>query len=472
MSSDDYDLVIIGGGSAGLTAAGLAARLGARVAIIDRQRLGGDCTWSGCVPSKTLLKTASVAHQMRHAGRYGLAAAPVEVDLAPVMAHVREVIDGVYRHETPEALRAEGIDVFLGGARFIDEHTIAAGDATVTAGRFLIAVGARPLVPPISGLAEAGYLTYETVWDLEELPRRLVVAGGGPIGCEMAQAFSRLGSEVTLIEGAGRLLLHDEPAASEVIAEVFAAEGIDLRLNTQLESAWRSDGRMEMVAGGQKLDADALLVAFGRRPVLDELELEKAGVTYDANGIKVDQQLRTSRRHIYAAGDCTGGPQFTHYAGWQAAVAVRNALIPGTSRGIAEVVPWTTFTDPEVAHVGLSEEEARRRHGDKVMVCDWPMADVDRARAEGDTTGFLKLVHLRNGRLLGVTIVAARAGETIHEWVVALACGMKVGDLADVIHVYPTYSTAAMQAAADIRVSRLLQGVSGKVVRGLVRLMR
>ena len=461
---EDYDLVIIGGGSAGLTAAGLAARLGARVAIVDRRRLGGDCTWSGCVPSKTLLKTARVAHEMRHAGRFGLA--PVDaaelagVDLAPVMAHVGEVIDGVYRHESPEALRAEGIDVFLGGARFIDEHTIAAGDATVTARRFLIAVGARPFVPPISGLAEAGYLTYETIWDLEELPRRLVVAGGGPVGCEMAQAFRRLGSEVTLIEGGQRLLSRDEPAASEVIAGVFAAEGIDLRLNTQLESARRSNGRTQLVAGGESLDADVLLVALGRRPALGELGLEQAGVAYDAHGIEVDRHLRTSRRHIYAAGDCTGGLQFTHYAGWQAAVAVRNALVAGAARGTSEVVPWTTFTDPEVARVGLSEEEARRRHGDKVMVCDWPMADVDRARAEGDTTGFLKLVHLKNGRLLGATIVAARAGETIHEWVVALACRLKVGDLADVIHVYPTYSTAAMQAAAEIRVSTASPGRS------------
>ncbi|MEE8390403.1 MAG: FAD-dependent oxidoreductase, partial [Anaerolineae bacterium] len=229
---------------------------------------------------------------------------------------------------------------------------------------------------------------------------------------------------------------------------------------------------IHLVAGNAQVVGDALLLATGRRPNVDDLDLDKAGVAYSAKGIQVDDHLHASRRHIYAAGDCTGSHQFTHYAGWQAFLAVRNALLPGASKGVTDLVPWTTFTDPEVAHVGLTEGQARARFGDKVMICEWPMERVDRARAEGDTAGFVKLVHKQDGTLLGTTIVAGRGGEMIHEWIVALDRGLKVGDLANAIHVYPTYSTASMQAAAAVRVEQLLSGTSGRVVRGLARLMR
>lgn len=288
----------------------------------------------------------------------------------------------------------------------------------------------------------------------------------------MAQAFRRLGSQVTLIVSRERVLPRDDPAAARVLGEVFAAEGIDLRYNARAERAWRDENGIHLVAGDDELLGDALLMAVGRRPSVEGLDLEKAGVAYSAKGIQVDDYLRTSQRHIYAAGDCIGSHQFTHYAGWQAFMAVRNALLPGASKGVTDLVPWTTFTDPEVAHVGLTEEQAREKFGDAVMICQWPMEKVDRARAEGNIAGFLKLIHKKDGTLLGATIVAARAGEMIHEWIVALDRGLKVGDLANAIHVYPTYSTASMQAAAAIRVSQLLSGTSGRVVRGLVRLMR
>jgi pyruvate/2-oxoglutarate dehydrogenase complex dihydrolipoamide dehydrogenase (E3) component len=307
---------------------------------------------------------------------------------------------------------------------------------------------------------------------MEALPQHLLVLGGGPIGCEMAQAFQRFGARVTLVEGEAQLLVRDEPVASHVLAEVFRAEGMELRLNAKAERTWQGENGIHLIAGGQELVGDAMLVAIGRRPNVDNLALEKAGVTYSAQGIHVDEHLRTSRRHIYAAGDCIGGYQFTHYAGWQAFMAVRNALLPGASKGVTDRVPWTTFTDPEVAHVGLTEEEARRRYGDAVMTCEWPMERVDRARTEGDTSGFMKLVHKKDGTLLGTTIVAARAGEVLHEWIVALERGLKVGDLAGVIHVYPSYSTASMQAAAAVRVEQMLRGMSGRVIRGLARLMR
>lgn len=468
--SQSYDLVIIGGGSAGLTAASFAVQLGARVALIERDRIGGDCTWTGCVPSKTLLKTAKVAHQMRTADRYGLSPIEPEVDLKSVMAHARAVVADVYREESPEALRANGIDVFLSSARFLDPNTLIAGDATLETRRTLIATGAHPLIPPVSGLESVNYLTYETIWDLEDLPRHLLVAGAGPVGCELGQAFRRLGTKVTLAASGDRVLPRDDPDASRVLSKVFQAEGIDVRYNARVERAWQDGSDIHFTAGDAELVGDALLVAAGRRPNVDGLDLDRAGVAYSAKGIQVDNHLRTTQQHIYAAGDCIGGHQFTHYAGWQAATAVRNALLPGASRGIADHVPWTTFTDPEVAHVGLTEELARARFGKDVVTCDWPMSRVDRARAEGDRAGFMKLVHKQDGTLLGATVVAKRAGEAIHEWIVALYRGLKVGELANVIHVYPTYSTAGMQAAAAIRVAQLLKGTSGRVVRGLGRL--
>jgi pyruvate/2-oxoglutarate dehydrogenase complex dihydrolipoamide dehydrogenase (E3) component len=468
----DYDLAVIGGGSAGLTAVGFAAQLGARVALIEKGRIGGDCTWYGCVPSKTLLKTAKVAHDMRTAHRYGLAVVEPTVDLSSVMEHVRDVIAEVYRHETPEALRAEGVDVFPEAAHFLDPHSLAVGDTTVTARSILLATGAYPFVPSIPGLDAVGYHTYGNIWDLDSLPRRLIVLGGGPIGCELAQAFRRLGARVSIVEGESRVLPREEPEVSRLLADVFEREGLDLYLDAKAERVWQEGGELHVSADGREIVGDSLLVAIGRRPSVEGLDLDRAGVTFSQKGIEVDDHLRTSQRHIYAAGDCTGGYQFTHYAGWQAFMAVRNALLPGASKGVTDLVPWATFTDPEVAHVGQTERQAREKLGNEVMTCDWPMERVDRALAEGDTAGFIKLVYRRDGTLLGATIAAARAGEMIHEWAVALDRGLKVGDIASVIHVYPTYSTASMQAAAEIRVSQWLGSTSGRIVRSLARLIR
>jgi pyruvate/2-oxoglutarate dehydrogenase complex dihydrolipoamide dehydrogenase (E3) component len=438
---------------------------------VERRRIGGDCTWTGCVPSKTLLKVAKVAHLMRTAGRYGLAPAVPQVDLKAVMAHVRRVIAGVYEGESPDALRERGIDVYLDEARFLDPHTLAVGEDTLTAGRFLIATGAHPFLSPIEGLGNVDYATYETVWEMEALPRRLLVVGAGPLGCEMAQAFRRMGSQVVLIASRDRILPRDEPAASRLLGEVFTAEGIDVRYDARARRVWKDASGIHVAGGEREVVGDALLLAVGRRPNVESLDLERAGVAYTPRGISVDGHLCTNVRHIYAAGDCTGGLQFAHYAGRQAFLAVRNALLPGALPGVTDHVPWTTFTDPEVAHVGLTEAQARERLGDRVETCEWPMADVDRARAEGAAVGFIKLVYEGDGTLLGATVVAERAGETIHEWIVALERGMKVDELAGTIHVYPTYSTASMQAAKHIRLSKLLGGMSGRIVRGLARFM-
>jgi pyruvate/2-oxoglutarate dehydrogenase complex dihydrolipoamide dehydrogenase (E3) component len=352
-------------------------------------------------------------------------------------------------------------------------NTVVAGEETLTARYFLLTTGAHPFIPPIGGLDGVDYLTHETVWNLTALPQHLLVVGGGPVGCELSQSLHRLGSKVTLFASRGQLLPREEAEAAQVLGEVFAAEGVDVRYGARVERVFWQDGDgVHVLGGGSEAVGDALLIAAGRRPNVDGMDLEKAGVAYSAAGIEVDDSVQTSQQSIYAAGDCTGGPQFTHYAGYQAFMAVRNALLPGSSRGVTDRVPWTTFTDPEVARVGMTEAQAREALGEEVAICHWPMDMVDRARTEGDTSGFMKLVHKRDGTLLGATIVAGRAGEAIHEWIVAMDRGLKVGDLANAIHIYPTYATASQQAAAAFRVAATLGGASGKILRGLARLMR
>ena len=464
---ETYDLIVIGGGSAGLTAARFGAQLGLRVALTEVERVGGDCTWTGCIPSKSLVKAAKIAHDIRAANRYGLNAVKPVVDLKAVMARVKAVSEEVYQGESPDTLRNEGIEVFFGPARFLDSGMVRVGDAKLSGRKFVIATGARPVSPSIPGITEVSYLTYETVWELQDLPQRLLVIGGGPIGCELGQAFQRLGSKVTLLEAGPRLLPKDEPEASDLLSARLIEEGVDVRLGASVKRVWQQGMTVHADAGREELRGDALLLAVGRTPRVDNLGLERAGVAYTARGIEVSANLRTNRKHIYAAGDCLGGYQFTHYAGWQGFMAVRNAFLPGAAKAVLNQVPWATFTDPEVARVGLSEAESRSRHGEKVCVANWPLAKVDRALTEGEPLGFLKVVHLNNGTVLGATVVAPRAAEMVQEWGLAIDKKLKIGDLANNLHIYPAYTMGNMQAAADIRVKGLLAGVSGRLVRAL-----
>jgi len=467
--ADTYDLIIIGAGSGGLTAAEFVARLGTKTALIEKHHVGGDCTWTGCVPSKALIKAAKVAHYARNASRYGIMAGPSITDMRKVRQYVREAINEVYRYETPEELARKGIEVVIGSARFLDAHTVGAGDRKLSARNFVIATGAHPVIPNITGLREVPFFTYQQIFDNDRLPERLIVIGGGPTGAEVAQAYRRLGSQVIMV--CSRPLPKEEPEASEVIGRVFAREGLQFVVGKA--TAARKDGAEIVVnVKEQEIRGDMLLVATGRAPNVEGLGLEEAGVTYSPRGIQVDEYLRTSAKHIYAAGDCLGGYQFTHFAGWQAFQAVRNALLPGRSRGFSDVVPWTTFTDPEVAHVGLTEEKAREEFGEAVRVARWNMDRTDRAVCENDQDGFVKVVYKKDGTVLGATIVAGRAGEAITEFVLALNHGLRVGDLASAIHVYPTYSTAVGQLAAEVTLNRLLTGPSGKAIRGLSRAIR
>ena len=466
----DYDLIVIGGGSAGLTAARFARQLGLSVAVVEKYRIGGDCTWTGCVPSKALLKAAAVAHEIRNAGKYGLREQQPDIDLGPVMSRVKAVIGRIYHAESPDALRAEGIDVVIGPARFLDVRTIAVDGRELTARRFLICTGARPAVPPIPGIETVGYLTYETVWDHGVLPERLAIVGAGPVGCELAQAFNRFGSSVTLVEAADRVLPLDDPETSKVIGRVLAEEGVDVRVGDGVASAEKAkDGVRLSLAGGGGVEADAVLLAVGRSANLEGLHLESAGVAHDHRGITVTSHLRTSRRNIYAAGDCIGGYQFTHYAAYQGFLAVRNAFLPLNQRAVLPYVPWAAFTDPEAAQVGLTEAQARERYGAGVATGRFPLSKVDRAATDGATDGFIKLVYRPDGRLLGATVVAPHAGEMIHEFAVALDRKLKLADLARTIHVYPTYGMGVQQLATDLTVERLLSGRAGRLARKLAR---
>lgn len=467
MSSIKFGFIVLGGGSTGLTAARFANDLGVKVLLVEKSKIGGDCTWTGCVPSKTLIKAANVVHEMRTADRFGLPPIETAINLSKVMNHVQDVIQEVYAEETPERLQKQGIEVLLGNPTFVDSKRISIDGQEIAGDKFLICTGARSFIPPIEGLSKTDFHTYETIFSLSELPKNLIVIGGGPIGCELGQAFSRLGSQVTILTNVSRLMPRDEPEASEVIQRVFEKEGIKLHFDSEIRRIWQNKDGIHVQDQNNEIAGDALLIAVGRRPNIKNLGLENAKVDYSERGILVDQKLRTSQKHIFAAGDCVADNlQFTHYAGFQGWIATRNALLPGSSTGQlnAASIPWTTFTSPEIAHVGIMENEARKRDSKvKSYICSFDM--VDRARTDRSTDGFLKIILKNDGTIIGATIVSARAGESLQEWVAAIKHEMNISDIASHIHVYPTYTSLAMDMAANISVESFLSSKKGKIVR-------
>ncbi len=469
MKEDQYDILIIGAGSGGLVAARFAAQLGARVALAEKNRIGGDCTWTGCVPSKALLKAAKVAHETRTASQYGVVTGPPATDMARVREYVRNAIEAVYRFETPEELQHQGVDVVSGMARFVDANTLEVGGRRLQSKNFLITTGAKPIIPQIAGLQDVPFITYESIFENEVLPKTMVVVGGGPIGIEISQAYQRLGAQVTVI--ADQVLPKEDPDVQQLMQALLEREGVKF-LFERAVSVRRASSGTAVSTQNHEVCGDLLLVAAGRKPNVKELELDMAGIKYSDAGIPVNEKLQTNVKHIYAAGDVLGGYQFTHYAGWQAFQAVRNALLPGSSSGMSSLVPRVTFTDPEVAHVGLTEQQAVADQGSKIQVHRLEMGHVDRAICENDRSGFIKLVTSNDETILGATIVASRAGEAIAELIIAMQLGLKLKELAGAIHPYPTYSTALQQLAADITVEHLLSGASGKLVRTLSRFAR
>jgi pyruvate/2-oxoglutarate dehydrogenase complex dihydrolipoamide dehydrogenase (E3) component len=450
------DICVIGAGSAGLTVAAAAAAFGVSVVLIEKGRMGGDCLNTGCVPSKALIAAARRAQAIREAGEFGIRCGEPEIDFAAVMAHVRGVIARIEPNDSEARFTGLGVTVIRGAACFADYHTVAVGETLVRARRFVVATGSRPAVPPIPNLENVPYLTNETIFDLVRRPSHLAIIGGGPIGLEMAQAFRRLGAAVTVLEAA-KPLSRDDPELGALLLEDLRGEGIDIREGAEVARVakrGRSGVRLTLAGGAGHVDASHLLVAAGRRPDLDDLGLEAARIAFDQRGIKVDQRLRTTNRRVYAVGDASGGPQFTHWAGYQAGLVLRSILFRFGGKVRPDLLPWVTFTEPELAHVGLTEGEAIRRHG-RISILRWPLAENDRAQTEHSTRGLVKVLATRNGRILGADILASNAGELLAPFVLAVGQGLNVRHLAAAVLPYPTLSEAGRRAAVAFYTPKL-----------------
>ncbi len=440
-----HDLVVIGAGAAGLTAAGGAARLGLRVALIERDRMGGECLNSGCVPSKALLAAARRAHLLRSGGAMGVTAAGVAIDYAGVRAHVQGAIAAIAPHDSPERFRAWGVEVVQGEARFAGRQEVEVGGRALRAPRIVVATGSRPAVPDIEGLGSVPFLTNETLFDLAVLPRHLVVLGAGAVGLEMAQAFRRLGAAVTVIE-AGEALARDDTEAAAAVLGQLKAEGVEVRTGTRVARvAAVPEGVRVAATPGEAVTGSHLLLAVGRRPSLHGLGLEAAGIAAGADGILVDRRRRTSNPAVSAIGDCRAGPRLTHAAGYEGTVAVMNIAFGLPAAADFAALPAVMYTDPELAQLGLTEEAARERHG-RVRVDRVEFADNDRAVAESETAGFLKVTRAR-GRLVGVTAVGAGAGELVLPWSLAMRGRASPWAISGTVVAYPTRSEASKAAA-------------------------
>jgi pyruvate/2-oxoglutarate dehydrogenase complex dihydrolipoamide dehydrogenase (E3) component len=459
----EFDLTVIGGGAAGLVASQVSAYLGARTALIESHRMGGDRTWTGCIPSKALLKAAQVAHLIRTANRYGIAAREPEVDFKAVLERVHSIREQIYQAgDAPEIFERRGIKVFHSRAKFVDPHTLQLSNGQkITSRYFVIAAGSVPLIPKIEGIETVPYMTNESLFEIDRLPERLIVVGGGPMGVEMAQAFQRLGSRVTMLESDHRVLNRDDAELSYLLEQSLRDDGIDVRFGATVE---RVEGNViATLANGGRVEADAILFSTGRRVDVSDLDLRSAGIRVTEYGVSVDEHCRTAVKHIYAAGDVTGRHQFTHMAEHMAKVAVKNALLGLRAKLDSEHVTWCTYSDPELAHVGASEDQIKN-HNQRYDVYKFPYSRVDRAVAESEATGLIKVFATpRTGKILGASILGANAGEMIAEFALAMKNQLTLREIASTIHPYPAYvfgnRRVADQWTLTRRVPRLLRAL-------------
>jgi pyruvate/2-oxoglutarate dehydrogenase complex dihydrolipoamide dehydrogenase (E3) component len=467
-----FDLIAVGGGTAGLVTAAGAAALGLRVALVERDALGGDCLWTGCVPSKALIASAKVAYQMRHAERLGLVGASPSHAFRSVLHRVRERRARVARHDDPQRFRDLGVEVVFGSAELIGHERLAVNDRRLESKRIVIATGASAAVPPIPGLANAGHLTHATAFEQDDLPSHVTVLGGGPLGLEFAQVYRRLGAQVTVLEMLPQLLPREDAEAARVVQQALEEEGITIYVGTTVERVETTPNGAVVVArdasgAESRVPAGRVFVATGRRPATAGLGLESVGVELDNGAVKVDRSLRSSIPGIWAAGDVAGGPQFTHVAEYQAKLVLRNAVFPFTSKVDYSAVPAVTYTDPEVARVGLTEAEARQRSS-RVETYRYEFADLDRAIVDGHDVGFVKVVTTPRGKILGATVVGSGAGELLMPLVLAMKRGMKLRQLSQVMYPYPTMAEG-IKRTADSYYRSKLAGRTGDWVRRVVR---
>ncbi len=442
-----FDLAVIGGGSAGLSVAAAAAQLGQKVILFEKSEMGGDCLNSGCVPSKSLIAAAKMAHAQRSSEMFGIKSVQPEIDSAKVMARVQHVIKTIAPIDSQQRFEGLGVTVVRAHARFTGKRSLEADGKTYQARRIVIATGSRASVPPIPGLQDIAFFTNETLFKNEVLPKHLIIVGGGPIGIEMAQAHRRLGCDVTVLDSAVPLP-KDDPELVAIVLAALRDEGVIIHVNVSISKVAMIKNQVALtLADGTLIKGSHVLIAAGRMPNVEGLGLEVAGIDYSKRGVTVDSSLRTTNRHVYAAGDIAGGLQFTHVAGYHAGLIIRNALFRLPIKNRTDIIPWVTYTDPELAQVGLQEAQARKIHGAAIKVLRWAFAENDRAQTEGKTTGLVKIIVGRRGRILGAGIVGAGAGELIAPWVLALSNSMKISSLANMVLPYPTLNEAGKRAA-------------------------
>ncbi len=468
MSKIETDLLVIGAGSGGLSVAAGAVQMGAKVVLLEDHKMGGDCLNYGCVPSKALIAAGKQAHALRNGAKFGVADVAPDVDYAAAKDHVHKVIATIEPHDSVERFEGLGVRVIQERGRFIDENTVQAGEHQITARRVVVSTGSSPFVPPIPGLDKVPYFTNETLWGLRDLPEHLLVVGGGPIGIEMAQAHLRLGSKVTVIEGM-KAMGKDDPELAAIVLDRMRDEGMVIEEDALAEEITGSAGDIIVKAkDGRIFKGSHLLMAVGRSANTSDLGLEKAGIEFDRKGIKVDASMKTTNNKVYAIGDVAGQLQFTHVAGYHAGVVIRSILFGLPSKAKQGHIPWATYTDPELAQVGLTEEQARDAHGSNVELARFEFHENDRAIAEGKTTGLIKVMVVK-GRPVGASIVGASAGDLIGVWALAIANNLKMSQVAGMVAPYPTLGEVNKRAAGAYFSPRLFESVLVKRVVGLVQ---
>ena len=473
----DYDLVVIGGGAAGLVAATGAASLGAKTCMIEKNKLGGDCTWYGCVPSKALLKSSQVVSLLRRINEFGITPKQgMEFDTTNVMSHVREIVQKVSTHHPAQLFEERGIKVIFAAPRFISNRILELNGSKISSKRFIICTGSHPSVPAIEGLKDISYLTNENIFDLQTLPKSIAVLGGGPIGAELSQALLRLGVRVSIVEMMDRLLFREDEEIAKVLADRLLKEGASIYIGKRAVKFSKDNGLIAITLEDKNkvqtvLKVENVLVAVGRAPNVSGLDLEKAGVRYDNKGIEADSSLRTSARNIYACGDVVGPYQFSQMAEYQAIIAVGNALFPFKRKVNYNAVPWCTFSDPEVAHLGLLEEEARGKYNNLRVYKSMYNAN-DRAVTDLEEDGFAKVICDAKGNILGAHIVGANAGEIIHEYVLAKSSGLKISKLSSAIHIYPTLAQVIKRTGDEYYKEILSRGWFKKVSAFFINMLR